>query len=113
MKNQATLSQLKPIFRFPVQHAEARNRFITGCALMVGGFIVPVIPALFAYGYALRILRSTAEGKPPSMPAWEDWSSLLGLGARGAVVGFIFTLPAFAVFLFGLAAHVGRFLPRS
>ena len=110
MKSQSATAQLKPIFQFPFQDTEARNRFLTGCALMVGGFIVPVIPALFAYGYALRILRSTAEGKPPSMPVWEDWSSLLGLGARGAVVGFIFTLPAFAVFLFGLAAYVGSFL---
>ena len=110
MKSQSATAQLKPIFRFPVQDSEARNRFITGCALMLGGFIVPVIPALFAYGYALRILRSTAEGKPPSMPAWEDWTSLLSLGLRGMVVGLVFTLPAMAVFLFGLAAYMGSFV---
>ena len=110
MKSQSATAQLKPIFRFPFQDPEARNRFITGCALMVGGFIVPVIPALFAYGYALRILRSTADGESPSMPAWEDWTSLLSLGARGALVGFVFTLPSFAVFLFGLAVYFGSFL---
>ena len=110
MKSKSALSQLKPVFQFPVQGAEARNRFLIGSALMVGGFIVPILPALFAYGYALRILRSAAEGKPPSMPEWEDWGSLFSLGARGVVVGFLFTLPSLAVFLFGLAAYMGSFL---
>lgn len=110
MTSQSATAQLKPVFLFPFKDREATNRFIIGCALMVGGFILPLIPVLFAYGYTLRILRSTAEGKPPTMPQWEDWSSLLSLGVRGAAVGTVFMLPSFATFAFGLAIYFGTFL---
>jgi len=109
-KPQSAVDQLKPIFLFPFKDREATNRFIIGCALMLGGFVVPIIPALIAYGYALRILRSSAEGEPPSMPEWDDWGSLLSLGFRGGVVGFVLSLPSFVVFTIGMAAYFGTFL---
>jgi hypothetical protein len=110
MNIQAATSQLKPFFRFPFEDSEARSRFIAGSALVLGGFIVPIIPGIFAYGYMLRILRSTAEGEPPSMPAWEDWSSLFGLGLRGAIVNFVFFLPAIGVFFLGIVAYMSTFI---
>lgn len=110
MKLQAATTQLKPFFRFPFQEAQARSRFLAGSGLLLGGFIVPIIPGLFAYGYALRILRSTAEGEAPSMPAWDDWASLLSLGVRGAIISLIFMLPSLSVFLLGLAIYFATFL---
>lgn len=110
MKRKAAMTQLKVFFRFPFQDSEAKSRFIAGSALLLGGFIIPIIPGLFVYGYALRILKSTVEGKPPSMPPWDDWSSLFKLGLRGAIVSFIYTLPAMGVFLFGLAIYFGAFI---
>jgi hypothetical protein len=109
MNIQAATTQLKPFFRFPFQDSQARSRFIAGSALMLGGFIVPIVPGIFAYGYILRILRSSAEGEPPSMPAWDDWSSLFSLGLRGAVVNFVFLLPALCVFLLGFGTYFGTF----
>ena len=109
MNIQAATTQLKPFFRFPIKDFQARSRFIAGSALMLGGFIVPILPGLLAYGYALRIMRATAEGEPPSMPPWDDWSSLLSLGLRGAIISLIFMLPALSVFLLGLAVYFGTF----
>jgi hypothetical protein len=77
---------------------------------MLGGFIVPIIPGLFAFGYILRVLRSSADGEPPSMPAWDDWASLFSLGLRGAIINFVFLLPSFVAFLIGLAAYLSSLL---
>lgn len=110
MNMQTATSQLKPFFRFPFQDAQSRSRFVLGSALLLGGFVVPIIPGLLVFGYALQVLRSSARGEPPSMPAWDNWSSLLSLGFRGAIVSFLFTLPGFAVFLLGFAIYFGTFL---
>jgi hypothetical protein len=110
MDIRAATTQLKPFIRFPFQNREARSRFLIGCAVTLGGFILPIVPGLFAGGYALRVMRSTAEGEAPSMPPWDDWGGFLSLGFRGAVVGFLFLLPSLAVSLLGIVVYFGIFL---
>jgi hypothetical protein len=110
MNIRAATSQLKPFFRFPFENHQARSRFLIGSALSLGGFIVPILPGLIASGYALRVMRSTAEGEPPSMPSWDDWAGFLSLGFRGAIIGFLFALPALAMFLLGIATYFSAFL---
>jgi hypothetical protein len=107
------MSELKQSFRFPFQDRESRSRFALGCALMLAGYIVPILPGLLVYGYALQVLRRSAQGEAPSMPAWEDWPGLLSLGFRGTLVQLTFTLPALAVFLVGFAAYFGALIPFS
>jgi hypothetical protein len=109
MNGQAALAQLKPYFRFPLQDAQARTRFVVGCALLLAGFIVPFVPGIIVSGYALRILRSTGQGEPPSMPPWEDWSSFLSLGFRGGIIGLVFMLPGLAFFLLGFVLYFATF----
>ncbi len=109
MDTQAATSQLKPYLSFPFRHGEARSRFVVGAALLFGGLIVPIIPGIIVYGYVLRILRSTAEGDAPSMPAWDDWSSYLSVGFRGAIVNLVFSLPALLVFILGFSLYFGTF----
>ena len=106
---QAATTQLKPLFRFPFQDSQSRSRFLVGSGLVLAGYFVPIIPGLFAYGYALRILRFTAEGKHPVMPPWDDWSDFLSLGFRGAIVQLVFMLPAMVISLVGIAAYFGTF----
>jgi hypothetical protein len=107
------MSELKHYFRFPLQDRESRTRFALGCALMLAGYVVPILPGLLVYGYALQILRRSAQGEAPSMPAWEDWPGLLSLGFRGTIVQLFFTLPALAVFLVGFGAYFGALIPFS
>jgi Protein of unknown function (DUF4013) len=110
MTLQSVTAPLKPLFRFPFQDSPSRSRFLLGSALVLASYFVPIVPGLFSYGYALRILRSTAEGKRPGMPPWNDWSDLLSLGFRGAIVQLVFMLPGIVIALFGFAAYFGTFL---
>jgi hypothetical protein len=107
MKLPAATTQMKPYFRFPFQDGESTTRFVVGCALLFGSYLIPLIPAIFVYGYTLRILRSTAEGEAPSMPAWDDWSGFFGLGLRGALVNFLFLLPGVGTLMLGIAFYCG------
>jgi len=109
MTNQASTSQLKPVFSFPLHDRQSRERFLIGSGLLLSSFIVPIIPGLIVFGYILRIMRSTAKGEAPTMAAWSDWSSLLNLGFRGTIVNSLFTLPSFVFFLFGIVAYFGAF----
>jgi hypothetical protein len=106
-------SELKQVLRFPLQDRESRSRFALGCVVFAAGYLVPLVPGLIVYGYALRILQRTTEGEPPSMPAWDDWTGLLSLGFRGAVVHFVFTFPALVVFLVGFVVYFGALIPFS
>jgi hypothetical protein len=110
MTNQSYTSQLKPIFLFPLQDRQSKERFLIGSALTLAGLFVPILPGLIVTGYVLRVLRSTARGEAPSMEAWADWSGLLSLGGRGWVVQFVFTLPALVFFIVGMAAYFGMFV---
>jgi hypothetical protein len=102
-------SALRPVLAFPFQDRQSRERFLIGCGLTLAGFIVPILPGLITWGYALGILRASARGEQPAMPAWDDVAGYLGLGFRGAIVCLVFTLPGLVVFLFGFAAYFGTF----
>jgi hypothetical protein len=110
MTIQASTSAIKPFFRFPFGDRQAKERFWIGTGLIFAGFFIPIIPGLLVFGYVLRVLRATSRGEEPSMSAWDDWSGLLSLGFRGAIVYLVFLLPALVVFLFGYAAYFGSFL---
>jgi len=106
-------SELKQYLRFPLQDRESRSRFALGCVVFAAGYLVPFVPGLIVYGYALQILRGTSNGEAPSMPAWDDWTGLLSLGFRGAVIQFVFTFPALVVFLVGIVIYFGAIIPYS
>lgn len=110
MSMQASTSAIKPFFRFPFGDRQSKERFWIGTGLIFAGFFIPIIPGLLVFGYVLRVLRATSQGEEPNMPAWDDWSGLLSLGFRGAIVYLVFLLPALVVFLFGYAAYFGSFL---
>lgn len=109
MTSKASTSQLKPIFSFPLIDKQSRERFLIGSAILLGSFVVPIIPGLIVFGYVLRVMRSTARGEAPSMAPWDDASKLLNLGFRGTVAQLLFTLPAILLYLFGTFAYFGAF----
>jgi hypothetical protein len=110
MTTQATIAQVKPFFRFPLEDKDARSRFLVGTALLFGGFILPFIPGLVASGYALTVLQQTAKGEAPSMPPWHDWTRFLSLGFRGTLVSLIFTGPGLLIILLGTALYFASFV---
>jgi len=104
------INSLKPIFRFPMRDKDSANRFLVGSALSLAGFLIPILPSLLAYGYAIRVMRQTATGDSPSMPAWDDWNAYIKDGVRGALVSFACFFPAFLVFLLGFGLYLAAFI---
>jgi hypothetical protein len=80
---------------FPVKDSEARKNFLIGCAVVLAGFIVPVIPYLLIFGYAARIARQIFNDESPRMVAWDDWGKLLEDGAKMFGVRMVYSLPIF------------------
>lgn len=105
MKTQAAVSSLKPHFRYPLADPASRSRFLVGSALLLAGFLIPIVPALFALGYAMQVMRRTTEGEPPTMHDWSDWGGMLREGFRFWVVSFVYLLPGLVVMLVGVGVY--------
>lgn len=100
-----TTTSLKSIFRFPFRGGDWLSRFAIGVALTFANFIVPIIPALFVGGYALRLMRRTIEGAEPTLPAWEDWGGLFRDGLRGWLVSLVYLLPGTLIYFSGILLY--------
>lgn len=105
MSEAATIPSLKVIFRFPFQGPNWRSRFIVGTALLFAGFLVPIVPGIFVYGYVLRVMGQALNGEGLSLPAWDDWGRLAMDGLRGMVISLLYLLPAMIVFFGGMALY--------
>ncbi len=107
MSETITLSPLKTLFRFPFQGQDWKNRFIVGAALSFAGTIVPILPIIFVFGYALQIMRQVIKDGEPELPAWDDWGKLGADGLRGLAVGLAYLLPGILVMSIGFLAYFG------
>ena len=105
MPEATTTTSLKAVFGFPFEGRDSRNRFIIGSALTLAGFIVPIIPGIFVYGYILRAMRQVLDGEELSLPAWTDWGQLFVDGLRGIVVSLVYLLPGIIVMVAGMTAY--------
>ncbi len=111
MASQASISALKPHFLFPLADPQARRHLLLGSVLMLAGFLIPIVPTLSALGYAVRVMRRTIAGGPPSMQPWDDWGGLLKEGFRFFAVGFCYTLPGTAALMAGFIAYLAAYIP--
>ncbi len=101
------LSFLKPVLRFPFQGPDWQSRFLIGSALLLLGWFIPIIPAIFVFGYALEVLRRTLRGEEPSLPAWQDWGRLFMDGLRAFAVSLVYLLPGTLVYFGGMVLYFG------
>jgi len=105
MPEATTTTSLKAVFGFPFEGRDSRNRFIIGSALTLAGFIVPIIPSIFVYGYVLWTMRQVLDGEEPSLPAWTDWGQMFVDGLRGIVISLVYMLPGTIVLVAGMTAY--------
>ncbi len=104
------LSDLKFLFRFPFQGPDWVNRFIIGCALYFAGWVIPIVPVLFVFGYAVEVMRRVIQGEEPGLPLWQDWGRLFVSGLRAFAVALVYLLPGTLIWLGGFAIYmVGSF----
>ena len=100
-----TISTLKETFGFPFRSPDWQGRFLVGSALLLLSFVIPILPAIFVYGYVLGIMRQAIEGRPLSLPAWEDWGRFWKDGWRVFLVGLVFMAPGLAILCGGSALY--------
>ncbi len=92
---------LKTFINFPFRGPDWKSRFITGSALVLGGFIIPVIPFIFVLGYVLEIMRRVIQGEEPSLPPWENFGKLAADGIKGFIASLVYLLPGLAFIIGG------------
>jgi hypothetical protein len=84
---------LNQTFTFPFKDSESRKYFLIGCLVSLAAFIIPVIPFLILYGYAVRIVKQKLHNESPHMIAWDDLGGMLKDGAKMFGIRIIYALP--------------------
>ncbi len=107
MPESTTSASLKTLFKFPLQGEGWQGRFAAGSGLMLAGMFIPILPLVFVFGYAVRVMRRVIEGEAPTLPAWDDWGSLGADGLRAGLVGLLYLLPGMLVYGGGTALYTG------
>ena len=113
MPETLTTHSLKALFRFPFEGENWQGRFLIGSALILGGYVIPIVPLIFVYGYALQVMRRAIRGDTPALPDWDDWGKFGSDGLRVMLVGMVYLLPGIVVLFGGMALYFGSafFLP--
>lgn len=111
-------SEWKSLFRFPFQGPDWQSRFLIGSALLFAGWLIPLLPAFFVFGYAVEVMRRVIGGEEPRLPPWQDWGRLLVDGLRAFGVSFIYLLPGSVVYwgsigLYLISSFLLPFMPPS
>ena len=109
MAEPITTRSLKEILLFPFREPNWRSRFLIGAALVLAGYVIPILPLIFVCGYALHIMRRVALGEEPALPAWDEWGKFGVDGLRSMAAALIYLLPGILV----LAAGMGLYFASS
>ena len=102
MPQSFTTAALQTLLTYPFKAPDWKNKFLTGSLVMLAGYIIPIVPGIFLYGYLVKIMRRIiVEGGEPFLPEWDDWDKLFKDGLMLGGVGFIYTLPMLLLLLMG------------
>ncbi len=101
MDNDLATGDLKSIFSYPFHAENWPRKFLIGSLLTLPSLLIPILPAVFLFGYYSRIFKDMVGRKAePTMPAREDWQTLFIDGLRVVGVWFIYFLPGILLFMF-------------
>jgi len=105
---------IKALFSYPFRKANWGTRLVVLGAFFAAGFIIPVIPWLFAYGYMAELVRRVVrEGGEPDLPEWSDWGKLLMDGLRVFGVSLFYLVPVFVIFSLGFGTYLTTMLSTA
>ena len=100
-------TQLQTILLYPLRDSTARKNFLIASLLMLGNFIIPILPMLMLMGYVARIMRQVMDEKrEPSMPEWDDWNAYLTDGLRMWGFRMVIMLPLLIVMFGGMGLYL-------
>jgi hypothetical protein len=106
MSDLFSTTSLRTAFSFPFQSKDWVGRFLIGVALLFASMFIPIIPALFAYGYAVDVMRQAINGNVPVLPEWKNWGQLGLDGLRSLAVGAVYLGPGFLVMIGGWVLYM-------
>jgi hypothetical protein len=93
--------KLSQLLTFPFKAEDANKKILIGSLLVLAGFIIPIIPFFFVFGYAAKISKRITSGDGKlTLPEWTDWGTLFKDGARLFGIYLVYSLPA--IFVFGV-----------
>jgi Protein of unknown function (DUF4013) len=102
-----TYADLQYLFTFPFRDSQWKNKLLIGGLISLAGFVFPIIPWIFLYGYAAQIMRRIiVENGEPGLPEWGDWNQLFIDGLRLGGVVFIVLMPLILFLLSGYGLMV-------
>jgi hypothetical protein len=111
MTDQYSSESLQALFKFPFTSPNGKSRFLAATGMLLLGYIIPIVPVLFLYGYIVRVMRQAIRGEELVMPEWKDWGGLARDGFQAWLVGLIYSAPGAIVMFAGwflyLAVYIG------
>jgi len=100
------------VLAYPFRDPKWGNKLLVGSAVMLAGFIVPVVPGLFVMGYFARLLRQVIAGGEWRLPEWDEWGQMLTDGLKLFGVSLVYSLPAIVLMMVALGlSFVPSFVP--
>jgi hypothetical protein len=113
MTDSFSTPSLRAAFRYPFHSPEGLSRFIVGVALLFLCLFIPILPAIFVYGYLIQVMRRIIRGEDAALPEWKDWGRLGADGLRGLAVAAVYLGPGLVIMLGGwllwLVMYLGGF----
>ncbi len=88
---------IEQILTFPFKETESRKNFLIGSLVYLASFIIPIAPLILVMGYAARVMRLVFNGETLSLPAWDDWESMLRDGLLLFGIRLVFMIPVFVL----------------
>ena len=104
MSTSLTSDDLQALVKFPFEDPKWKSKLGIGSLVMLAGFIIPIVPILFLYGYCAQIMRSIiVDRKEPFLPEWDDWGKLFMDGLKIFGITIIYSLPFILLMIVGYA----------
>ena len=109
MADAFSVTSLRTAFSFPFQSRDWSGRFLIGTALLFASLFIPIIPALFVYGYVVEVMRQTIKGEAPVLPEWKNWGQLALDGLRSLAVGVAYMGPGLVIMIGGWVVYMAMY----
>ena len=93
MQERAITLDLGRAFSFVFDDPEWVKKILVGGLILLAGFIIPILPGLVLYGYALEITHRVYQGRSDALPEWDDIGGYFVRGFLLSVAIFFWLMP--------------------
>jgi hypothetical protein len=102
MTQSFTTANLQTLLGFPFRDKDWKNKFLIGSLIVLAGFVIPLVPFVFVYGYMVQIMRRIIVDKAEAyLPEWDDWGKLFIDGLKLLGIVLIYMLPVIILMMIG------------